>query len=344
MTQDHQNSSKHYVQMMAIKDRVNCEAFPDGKPIGDLRDVPNSEFLPTAEENVSMRQDIIKITAEILCSHLDCFKDFQGIIDSKFQHKYSDEMKKKSYVVPLGILPLNENKTSDMIEILKTLHKYVPGSRSEEEINCEDERDDSCAGMRTIPLGGDQLTVERIRSAHLCRFDGDTPEERLEGVIAMVEDFHEKMNFLQVIMDRYYSTNSSRERGTLYQLRNIINRRNVVSDVSKGYHASADFIDLVTECHIITAALEHLNMESPSSECESLPENISKADSETKKAILLQICTAIVDKYFLNDVSQSLNKIETGDQSTASSEDKVFNYASNFTKLGIIRKVAVKST
>lgn len=42
--------------------------------------------------------------------------------------------------VPLGILPLNENKTSEMIEILKTLHKYVPGSRSEEEINCEDER------------------------------------------------------------------------------------------------------------------------------------------------------------------------------------------------------------
>lgn len=99
MTQDHQNSSKHYVQMMAIKDRVNCEVFPDGIPIGDLRDVPNSDFLPTAEESVSMRQDIVNITAEILCSHLDCLKDFQGIIDSKFHHKYSDEMKKKSHVV-----------------------------------------------------------------------------------------------------------------------------------------------------------------------------------------------------------------------------------------------------
>lgn len=145
-------------------------------------------------------------------------------------------------------------------------------------------------------------------------------------------------------MDRYYVTKSSRERGTLYQLRNIINRRNVVSDVSKGYHATAAFIDLVTECHIITAALEHLNMESPSSECKSLPQNISDLDSESKKAFILQICTAIVDKYFLNDVSQSLNKIETEDQSTSSSEDKVFNYASNLTKLGIIRKVAVKST
>lgn len=69
--------------------------------------------------------------------------------------------------------------------------------------DCNFDRDDSCAGMRAIPVGGDQLTVERIRSAHLSRFDGDTPEERLEGVNAMVEDFHEKMNFLQVIFIHY---------------------------------------------------------------------------------------------------------------------------------------------
>ena len=54
------------------------------------------------------------------------------------------------------------------------------------------------AKLRAIPLGGDQLTCERIRGAHIVRLDGDTPEERLEGCIAMIEDFHEKMNFLQV--------------------------------------------------------------------------------------------------------------------------------------------------
>ena len=59
-------------------------------------------------------------------------------------------------------------------------------------------RDDTNAGMRPIPVGGDQLTCERIRGAHMARLDGDTPEERLEGLFCMVEDFHEKMNFLQV--------------------------------------------------------------------------------------------------------------------------------------------------
>ena len=60
-------------------------------------------------------------------------------------------------------------------------------------------RDDTCGGMRSIPLGGDQLTCERVRGAHMSCNCGDTPEERLEGVYSMVEDFHEKMNFLQVI-------------------------------------------------------------------------------------------------------------------------------------------------
>lgn len=52
--------------------------------------------------------------------------------------------------------------------------------------------------MRAIPVG-DQLTYERISGAHMARLDGDSQEERLEGLITMVEDFHEKMNFLQVM-------------------------------------------------------------------------------------------------------------------------------------------------
>lgn len=58
--------------------------------------------------------------------------------------------------------------------------------------------------MRNIPLGGDQLTCERVRGAHMVRCDADSPEERLEGCMSMVEDFHEKMNFLQVTMKKKF--------------------------------------------------------------------------------------------------------------------------------------------
>ena len=54
-------------------------------------------------------------------------------------------------------------------------------------------RDNTAAGMRPLPLGGDQLTCERIRAAHMARLDSDSPEERLEGLFDVVEDFNEKM-------------------------------------------------------------------------------------------------------------------------------------------------------
>ncbi|CAC5391207.1 unnamed protein product [Mytilus coruscus] len=266
MTQDHQNMLKHYVQLMAVKDRV-----------------------------------------------------------------------------PLGILPLNENKTSEMIDVLKYLHKFVPGHREEEEIMNEEIRDDTSAGMRTIPCGGDQLSVERLRSAHSARFDGDTPEERLEGVIAMVEDFHEKMNFLQVIMDKFYATSSAQEQGTLYQLRNVINRRNVVKTVSQDYHADSSFIDLVTDCHVITAAMEHFNLEEVNSTSDRIPADIETADVPTKKGFL-HLAAEVVDKYFLNSLNESIVRIEDRDDKDRQNDDKILNYATNLTKLGLLRKLSVMAT
>ncbi len=103
----------------------------------------------------------------------------------------------------------------EMIPKTRNAHPTSPTSRSLRELlgtgstviallhfclNCVDyiSREDDCPSLRPIPVGGDQLTVERIRGAHAAMRDGDTPEKRLEGVFAMVEDFHEKMNFLQV--------------------------------------------------------------------------------------------------------------------------------------------------
>ena len=49
---------------------------------------------------------------------------------------------------------------------------------------------------------------------------------------------------------------------TMYQLRNLINRRNIVKDPSKNVAASEDFILLLTEVHIVAAAMTVFGMES----------------------------------------------------------------------------------
>lgn len=99
-------------------------------------------------------------------------------------------------------------------------------------------------------------------------------------------------------MDKFYATSSAREQGTLYQLRNVINRRNVVKTVSQDYHADSSFIDLVTDCHVITAAMEHFNLEEVNSSSVRIPADIETADVPTKKRLLLHLAAEVVDKYF----------------------------------------------
>ena len=85
--------------------------------------------------------------------------------------------------VPLGVLLRNENRTEDMIEILEEVHQYVP------------ELD---GGHRTVFIGGDQLTCERIRGAKKARLQSTTSKERLEGITEKVEDWHALQAYYQV--------------------------------------------------------------------------------------------------------------------------------------------------
>jgi len=99
MTQDHQNQTKHYVQLMAIQDRVNCEHFINDRPLGNLSEVPYQDFIPSGDDNYSLRKDIIHVVAEIIIDNLESFKVFKGVINKGFHHQFSGEMKQKSVVV-----------------------------------------------------------------------------------------------------------------------------------------------------------------------------------------------------------------------------------------------------
>lgn len=95
----------------------------------------------------------------------------------------------------------NENKTDDMVDILSHLHQYVPmaaetkkmkvpGTDVVEEIQAEN--------LHYLVIGGDQLTVERIRGAQSMRRNSIHATGRLEGFIPITEDWHAKVCFMQV--------------------------------------------------------------------------------------------------------------------------------------------------
>ena len=48
--------------------------------------------------------------------------------------------------------------------------------------------------------------------------------------------------------------------GTLLQLQNMLNCCNVATDVSGHFNATIDFVELVTNCHVIAAAMSFFGM------------------------------------------------------------------------------------
>ena len=59
-----------------------------------------------------------------------------------------------------------------------------------------------------------------------------------------------------------YKNESSQESGTLLQLHNLINRRNISRDISGNFNAALDFLSLVTTSHILAAVMHFFGMSS----------------------------------------------------------------------------------
>ena len=105
--------------------------------------------------------------------------------------------------MPLGVLPYDEMYYEDMIKALEHIQHYAPSKEVERELMVP-----SQTGLETVKLkekkfsttivGGDQLTVSRIRGSQRIRGNSDTSEQRLDGLLPVSEDWHAKMCFMEV--------------------------------------------------------------------------------------------------------------------------------------------------
>ena len=87
-----------------------------------------------------------------------------------------------------------------MVDITLALHEYVPSVESEKKTY------KTCIGgievpqfkLKKILFGGDQLTAARSRGAKMFRGNSFARPLRLDGLIPCAEDWHVKLNFLDV--------------------------------------------------------------------------------------------------------------------------------------------------
>ena len=112
-----------------------------------------------------------------------------------------------------------------------------------------------------------------------------------------------------------YKSKSFLEKGTLCQLRNVIDRRNISAKAADDFNACDDFFVTVVQCHIVVAAMDLLQMKSVSDAPvhDLLDANLwTKSAEERKEAldvVTKDICLNYVDVLAHNDLDADV----TGD-------------------------------
>jgi len=105
-------------------------------------------------------------------------------------------------VIPLHVLPLNEQKYGDVVQILDEYKTKM------ESVYQEAGYDQTT--MPCIQIGGDQLTRDRESSAMLLRLGTELASKRFAKLFPVVcEFFHMDMKILGVAFKRLWSTEAT---------------------------------------------------------------------------------------------------------------------------------------
>ena len=124
--------------------------------------------------------------------------------------------------------------------------------------------------------------------------------------------------------------------GTLFQLRNLTNRRNVRKDPTDNVNACEDFFLIVTEGHILAATMQVFGMTSLDCKpCNTyFPEGSSELDPLQRREVLLQAVNKVVTKFV--DVTLPRQEEQGTTSTTREAIDSVHEYAKDILSLGLL--------
>ncbi len=138
---------------------------------------------------------------------------------------------------------------------------------------------------------------------------------------------------MQLIFRHYFSKKSLADCGTLYQLRNVLGRTNVVQRPLDNFNACDDFFVLVVHAHILAAAMKMLGIsdvnEIPSSSPFPGLEVEWMESAESRKKMLHSVSSKIVEKFINLDFN-----VQSEETCDVDSSDEVFAYAKGILSLG----------
>lgn len=261
-------------------------------------DIEVGTFIPSIDDQKNLMKELTFIfSTSVIENHPELQKIYGKIYPKHLEHKYSHCVGNKTKQYPLGLFDCNENKTPELIRLLKTLSVYVP---------CKDGE-----VVESVFFGGDRLTDERVQAAQKAMANAETPLQKLQGFVSKIEDFHRLMNFLEAIHKLTYSTKSAVDQGTVYYYRNLLNMRNVKGQVYNAYRAYKMLYYVILDAICLLLFLNFFDVPDIEHAIE-LPRNFAAMSDEEKIEYIDSVSENILRKYFFDstdDIFQNLRNI-----------------------------------
>lgn len=251
MTKESRGNDIHWFLLVGAPMRVVPPPGIDKtRPRRNILAVANHEFVPSVEDNLSLGESFKFHVMEVLTKYLPFLKEFAPALPKYLDHPHVNEMKKKSPFCILDLLDKSENSGEEMIDILQTVHSFIPRVDATSPNNI----------IERMVFAGDVLTNKRAYQAQIDMINAVSESESLKGVIHRPEGLHLCMNLCKYIMEVFYSQSSVGEPGTLYQLKVMLDRRDIKLDMTHGYSQCRNYINDILDGHIVSAAMNFFGM------------------------------------------------------------------------------------
>ncbi|XP_061185175.1 uncharacterized protein LOC133193230 [Saccostrea echinata] len=280
-TSERKTESLHLFQIYAIVDRYTTTS-----PAGSNGYEENPTYIPSVLEQTQLLKELTFIFASAIIRHVpQVSKHFETIFPKHLDHEHSAFAGLKTTQYSLGLFDTNENKTDEVIRLLRHLTDlYVP-LKNEEVVDA-------------VFFGGDRLTDERIQCAQVALKDSLTSKGRLEGFISKSEDFHRLMNFLEAIYKLTYSTGMAGDPCTAHYYRNLLGHRSAKGPVKNAYRGYKMLYYTILDAICVVLFMDKLG----SVDMNDLPlPDFSQMTPNDSIQWLNNVCRELVEKWFFED-------------------------------------------
>ena len=94
----------HWFTLYAVKNRVHGEQLANDKPTANVSTLPLTTWLPSVNDCVLLRDELIVLVSRVLIAKMKVFHAFSDVVQDHIPHQYSKEMSEKSYIVHISNL------------------------------------------------------------------------------------------------------------------------------------------------------------------------------------------------------------------------------------------------